>query len=185
MGAKKQRIVDTSAQRASEILSKSIMRIPAMTFDKSVDIKAETDAAHGHITKIKLRFEFPGKPEMCIRMSFYDDDGRDCNMSIVCVYDDISVGMEHLSARNGDKYTKVAKTLGIPAPLDEAARMTEFCVALISPLFEECTLEDYIEPLDTVERDGIHYYTGYGGLMRALYPPHFCESGGFGVANEN
>jgi len=184
MGAKKQRIVDTSAQRASEILSKSIMRIPAMTFDKSVNIKAETDAAHGHITEIKLRFEFPGKPEMCIYMKFYDDDGRDCELNITCAYESVFL-MRHLSAMNGHGYSMVAKALGIPAPLDEVARMTEFCVALISPLFERNTLDSYIEPLDTVERDGIHYYTGYGGLMRALYPPHFCESGGFGVANEN
>lgn len=183
MGAKKMRTEDTTAQRVNEILLKSIHQIAETALGRHVIIRPENNAKQGCVTKITLTFILPEEKSMRIQIDLYNDEGEDCNMYIVCTHENTTVHLHHLSTRNGAEYTKIAKAVGIPAPLDEAARMTEFCVALITPLFTQHALENYVEPLDTIERDGILYYAGYGGMMRALFPPSYSKTGSFEIAH--
>lgn len=173
--------MSSNKQLVDAILLESVLRIPATLLDKSVNIRWTTNVKQSGITKISLIFEFPNKSPMCMDMEMYDDDKMDAYMWIYCSYEATKIRLGHLSALGGTEYSKVAKALGIPHPLDEAAHMTEFCVALIAPLFEAYTLVPYIESIETMERDGIQYYAGHGGMMRALFRPVFRESGGLRI----
>ena len=175
MGAKKRRVEDTSAQRANQILLESFDRLSRIAFgEHGLRMKPTNNAKSGNVTKITLDFSMDGQSSMCIAIEMVGDDDEGYTMYISCTHKNATVLLRHLSVFNGAKYAEVAKATGIPAPLDEAAHMTEFCVALITPLFEQSMIEEYLEPLDTIERDGIAYYTGYGGLMRARFPPSYC-----------
>lgn len=177
------RTEDTTAQRVNEILLKRIHQIAEIALCGHVILRPENNAKQGCVTKITLTFILPEEKSVCIQIVLYNDEGDGCNMRIGCTHENTTIYLGHLSVRNGAEYTKIAKAAGIPAPLDEAARMTEFCVALITPLFTQHALENYVERLDTVERDGILYYAGYGGMMRALFPPSYSKTDSFEIAH--
>ena len=172
-------------QRVVAILLESIHRIPATLLGENVNIRWTTNAKQGCVTNISLIFEFPGKSPMRMDMEMYDDDKIDPYMWIHCSYEAARIRLGHLSALGGAEYSKIAKALGIAHPLDEAAHMTEFCVALIAPLFEAYALVPYLESIETIERDGIQYYAGHGGTMRALFRPMFRESDGLRIDHDD
>lgn len=165
---------DTTEQRADAILKESICWLAPAVLGKRVTVGWTADASHGHISKITLTFKASGRSPMCIGMKLVDGLGPGLRMWISCSYKSKTIYPVYLSARFGDEYKKIAKKAGITQPLDEVAHMTEFCVALIAPLFYEFDLKSYLDSTDTVERDGVLYYAGHGGAMRARFPPMFA-----------
>jgi len=162
-------------QYVNAILKKSVDRVAATVLDKNVDITWDIYPKKGRVGSLTLIFTFHDE-FMFLNVSMANYNKRDLHMIINCDYKSTGIYLGRpLSGSGGDEYTKLAQTLGIPAPLDKSEHMTEFCVALIAPLFQEHTLLPYMDSIETMERDGVLYYAGHGGTMRALFLPVFGE----------
>lgn len=180
---KRVRTVDPSKEIAEDILVKNIRELSKAALGEDAAIHAEVDVYAEIIHKITLTFCIAGNSEMSIALTFYDDDDTDHSMVIECEFRSQAFFCYHLSAYNGARYSLIARGLGLPTPLDQIAHMTEFCVALVAPLFGSITLAPYIECTNCVERDGISYYTGHGGMMRAMYPLEYAEKSSFSAGS--
>lgn len=176
---KRARAADPSKKIAEDILAKNIHKLSKTALGEDATIHAEVNVCAQIIHKITLTFCVAGNSDMSIALFFYDDDVTDHSFYFKCKYKGAKFFAHHLSAYNGAEYSKVAKELGLPAPLDQIAHMTEFCVALVAPLFAHSALDPYIESVDCIERDGVSYYAGHGGMMRAMYPLKYAKKSSF------
>ena len=176
---KRARAADPSKKIAEDILAKNIRRLSKTALGEDATIHAEVDVYAKIIYEITLTFCVAGNSDMSIALIFYDNDGTDHSLDFKCKYRGVKFFAYHLSAYNDAEYSKVAKELGLPAPLDQIAHMTEFCIALVAPLFEYSALDPYIESVHCIERDGVSYYAGHGGTMRAMYPLVYTQESGF------
>ena len=95
------------------------------------------------------------------------------NASVVGFY---GCDLSHLSFKNDNKWKKIAEYIGFPSPLDESARITEFCFSIISPLCNRREFVRYVGRTEIIDRDGSPVYAGHSGLMTVRFAPDFSAN---------